>query len=423
MFTVLATLLLAAPPVDPVRPAATATPAPAIEITLNNNGSYTTGSPVRVQIQTRDDGYLIVFRVDGDGQVRVLFPLDPTDDAFVRGNHEYEVRGRGEHQAFLADDLGGNGLVYAAIASQPYAFGDFVTNGHWDYGTIALRDSSTDAEADLSDIVGRMTGGRHFDYDAVGYQVQEIATAEAPVSSDGGYYPGLYDPYYNPSWRCLGCGWGYPGAAFTLGLSFGYSPFYDPWFYSPWGYNYGYYYGGNYWFPGTYPVYVGSRSPRRPAPVERPRPRPEPRGVGGTFAPGGGGAHGAPPPADRGNPSSGHAPSPGTRARPRPSDMSVTPRTSAPQSQRWDRPVFRQPPASSGVPSVDRGRAPVSARPVYREPPRVDRNPAPMARPSAPPPSMRPSSPPPSARPSSPPRSAPPASRPRPSGSGGHGGH
>ncbi|MGH7583989.1 MAG: DUF4384 domain-containing protein [Gemmatimonadales bacterium] len=416
MLMLLATIASATMLSDSIPVASAAALAPAIQITLNDDGSFMPGSPVRVRVQTRDDGYLIVFRVDGDGLVRVLFPLDPNDDAFVRGNKQYELQDRDHQEAFLADDLAGNGMVYAAVSAQPYQFADFVGNGHWDYGAIALRDSTNDAETELSGIVARMTAGRHFDYDAVGYTVQQIAEAPS-VAGGGGYYPGYYDPFYNPAWRCLGCGWGYPGADFSLGLSFGYSPFYDPWFYSPWGYNYGYYSGGSYGFPGTYPVFVGGRSYRRPAPVGRPRPRPDSRGASGFVGSRGAGrtapdVRGANPQSRGGNP--------GTRARPRPNDMNLVPRTAVPQSRQWQRPVFRQPPtsASGAQPPFDRGRPGVSARPVYREPPHVNRAPSSS-------PSYRPSGPPPSGRPSaSPQRSAPSAPRARPARSGGgRGGH
>src|SRR5205823_2255745 len=78
-------------------------------------------------------------------------------------------------------------------------------------------------------------------------------------------YPGYYDPYYNPSWRCFTCGWGYPHGGFNIGI--GYSPFYSPFYYDPfygygagYGYGSGYGYGyGGYYNPGPFypPIYVG----------------------------------------------------------------------------------------------------------------------------------------------------------------------
>ena len=394
MLTLLATLLVATPPTDSARLQATAAArATAIQISLNNDGNFAPGSRVNVRVETNDDGYLIVFRVDGDGRIRVLFPLDPDDDAFVRGGKEYELRGRGDRETFLADGRSGEGLVYAALSHEPYAVRDFTANNHWDYDALRLRDSSSDAENDLTAVVAQMTNHTRFDYDAVGYRVQEIGTIAAVGS--GGYYSGYYDPYYDPRWRCLGCGWGYPGDL-GIGLNFGYSPYWDPWLYSPWAYNaYGYNrgfgygggFGGGFWFPGSFPVTVRPGRPFPPGTRSRPRPTfGAPGGIRGNNAPppssnGGGrprpsGGTSAPPPATRAPQSSGSSNgNVGTRARPRPVDMTVMPRTATP----YARPSFREPPQGA-APSVRYGRPDQSqSRPVYREPPHVDRSPPPAA--------------------------------------------
>ena len=390
MLMLLAALVVALPS-DSAASRAAATRAPAIQISLNNDGDFAPGGRVSVQVQTNDDGYLIVFRVDGDGRVRVLFPLDPDGDPFIRGGKEYELRGRGDHETFFADNQSGSGLVYAAISHAPLVFRDFSANGHWDYDAIRLRDSSSDAETDLTSIVAQMTNHTRFDYDAVGYRVQEIGTIAA--AGGGGYYPGYYDPYYDPRWRCLGCGWGYPGDI-SVGLNFGYSPYWDPFLYSPWGYSYygfnrgfgGFGFGGGF-FPGGFPVVV---RPLRPLPPgTRPRPRPPVEvpagGNSGTTRPSGTVA--APPSVRPAPPAGSGGGSVGTRARPRPADVSVTPRGATPYS----RPTFREPPQGAAVPAVRFERpqsAPPPSRPVYREPPHVDRSPPPVTR-SAPPPSQR----------------------------------
>ena len=408
--------------------------APPIQVTLNNSGSYAPGGLVNVRVETRDDGYLIVFRVDGDGRIRVLFPLDPDADAFVRGGKEYELRGRGDRSTFLADDRGGSGMVYAALSHQSYNVRDFSANGHWDYDALRLRDSSTDAENDLTVIVGRMTNRARFDYDAIGYRVQDIASIGSFASDPvGGYYPGFYDPYYNPSWRCLSCGWGYPGADINIG--FGYSPFWDPWLYSPWGYHYGYGFGYGYtgrdWWYGNnhnnYPVGVVPRPVPELPPGTRSRPRPQsspsitsvsgPSRTSddpGRYRPTTNSAPPPPPPtAGRTNPPP--TASPGTRARPRPSENPVTtyqPATPTgqpiPAASPSGRPsVFRQP--QSDHASQPRQQQPQpQSRPVYREPPRQSAPPPPPPQQSSAPRSQ----PAPQARTASPPP-PPPASRPR----------
>ncbi|MGH7593069.1 MAG: DUF4384 domain-containing protein [Gemmatimonadales bacterium] len=406
MLSLLATLLVAAPPTDSSIARAAPARAPAIQISLNNDGDFGPGGRVSVRVQSNDDGYLVVFRVEGDGHIRVLFPLDPDGDAFVRGGKEYELRGRDDHETFLADNRAGDGLIYAALSHETYVFRDFSANGHWDYNALRLPDSSSDAETDLTSIVAQMTNHTRFDYDAVGYHVQEIGTiAEAGGT---GYYPGYYDPSYDPRWRCLGCGWGYPGDI-GIGLNFGYSPYWDPFLYSPWSYNYygynrgygGFGYGGGY-FPGYFPSYYPVVTPRpvRPLPPGiRPRPRPT------YVAPSGGVRGNVPPPSTRPSPPNGSAGgSVGSRSRPRPADMTFTPRAPTPSV----RPAFREPPQGA-APSVRYQRPrfePSQSRPVYREPPRIERAPSP-------PPSVR-SAPPPSQHSAPAPRSEPGRSRPRP---------
>src|SRR5690606_33405770 len=73
-------------------------PERAIAIHLNG-GDYRPGDRVQVEVEPGDDGYLLVLRVDGDGYIRVLFPLDPDLDQFARGGRRYEIRGRNDRQS------------------------------------------------------------------------------------------------------------------------------------------------------------------------------------------------------------------------------------------------------------------------------------------------------------------------------------
>ena len=66
-------------------------PSVPVSVTLSQNGRYLPGSGVQVTVQPGADGYLLVLNADPDGRVRVLFPLDPTDDAFVRGGKKYQL--------------------------------------------------------------------------------------------------------------------------------------------------------------------------------------------------------------------------------------------------------------------------------------------------------------------------------------------
>src|SRR3989449_4494487 len=84
---------------------------PPVKVWLNHDNYFQRGDNARVNVRLADDGYLLVLRADAEGRVRVLFPLDPSNDNFARGHETIEVRGRGDREAFFVDDREGSGLV------------------------------------------------------------------------------------------------------------------------------------------------------------------------------------------------------------------------------------------------------------------------------------------------------------------------
>ncbi len=268
---------------------------PPIKLWLSDD-LFERGDRARVRVETADDGYLVVLRADADGRVRVLFPLDPGDDNFVRGGRKYELRGRGDRAAFAVDEREGSGTVLAARSVTPFRFDEFVRGDHWDYRVLSAQQVGDDAEAGLLDIVQRMAGD-HYDYDVVTYTVSRREHYRG--------YAGWYDPFYSP---CFGCGSGSYGPRFRFGVSivfghpyryrpfyyrpiyydpFFYDPFfYDPFYYDPFSYRphcWGCYHGGfgyvttyTYYRPAYRPIWGGGyvfRDIRRSPPFVLPRER------------------------------------------------------------------------------------------------------------------------------------------------------
>jgi len=233
MILSLALMLLATPP--------RAVPAvdPPVKVWLSRD-RIEPGDWARARVRVADDGYLLVLAADPEGRVRVLFPLDPADDAFVRGGRTLDLRGRGSRGSFLVGDVGGTGVVLAARTAQPLRLTGFVRGDHWDYGALdsAARGPGTGAPRNPDEVLlglaQQMAGGNQLDYDAASYSVDgAVASGDRPYTrtayiDDGpgyGYgYPygyGCYDPWY--------C-----GASFFAGFGFGlfYSPFaYRPFYY------------------------------------------------------------------------------------------------------------------------------------------------------------------------------------------------
>jgi len=229
-------------------------PAP-ITVKLNHE-QFSRGDKARVYVETARDGYLVVLHADPEGRVRILFPRDPTDDAFARGGRRLEIRARSDRDAFMVEGGGddGAGTVLAAFSADPFSFDGFVLNGHWDYRALGQGTVKDDALAGLLDIVRRMSGTHNFDYDAATY----VVGGDRDIAAGYGYGHGYG----------YGSGYGYPRFGFRFGYA--YDPFYDPFCYDPfWGWRascYGYGYGGiGFGYGFGYSAY-----PRRPYGFGRP---------------------------------------------------------------------------------------------------------------------------------------------------------
>jgi len=249
---------------------------PPVKLWLNKD-RVQLGDRVQVDVRTESDGYLLVLHAEPDGRVRVLFPIDPIQDNFVRGGDEFEVRGRGDRETFRVYSSEGVGTVYAAFSRDPFQFEEFVRGDHWDYGVRDVWYVLEDPEPEITDLVLSLASGAYFDYDFLQYGVGDAIVAARRQSSLSLYGdPYYYDSYnvgvhiggyYNPVsmytglWRMGYTGW----PSYRYGCWHGswscFDPFhynyYDPWYYGG-GYGYGGYSGygysgysgyGNYYYP------------------------------------------------------------------------------------------------------------------------------------------------------------------------------
>lgn len=188
---------------------------PPIRLRLSDD-RYMLGERAKVRVRTEQDGYLLVLRMDGEGRVRVLFPVDPDDSATIRGGKEYEVKSRGDRDAFVVDESTGVGTVIAIVSSDPFDFSAYVRGRHWDFRALADSTDRDNPEASLLDIVDRMAPGR-YEYDAATYTV--IDGRHYPTHAR--YYgPSYYDPWYHPF-----AGWWGPRVRFGFGIGFGGFPY------------------------------------------------------------------------------------------------------------------------------------------------------------------------------------------------------
>lgn len=219
---------------------------PPIQVSLNNDGRYGFGEPIRVRVRPADDGFLVVLRTDVHGWVRVLYPPRPSADDFVRGGRDLDISGPQGGDAFEAGPSAGTGTIVAARAREAFHFDRYVTANHWNYRALDSATSAAAPESALVSIVQSMAGDVHFDYDVAQYSVAdpEASTAYAGRYGDPAYGDGYPSPYWSyPYWPyawwpydpfffgfyaagfypsffgCYGC---YRGYGFYVGRGFGF---------------------------------------------------------------------------------------------------------------------------------------------------------------------------------------------------------
>jgi hypothetical protein len=224
------------------------TPKPRISVSLDAESPYQRGDDAHVYLISEVDAYVTVVRIDTDGRLRLLFPLDPWEDNWVRGGQRVEVLSRKKGTAFKISDYAGVGYVFAIASPDPFDFQAITRGDHWDYRTVAddgrVRGDPYVAIGDLAD---KITPGGEYDYDVAEYYVEQHYDYPRFACYDCHSYTHytLWNPYttYCTSFRIV---------------------IYDDWYYYP--YRYYPYYPAYYPYYRPYPGYGAYYRPYRPGP-------------------------------------------------------------------------------------------------------------------------------------------------------------
>ena len=182
-----------------VRGGTAAQAAPRINLWLNRDDVYRRGDRARVYFRSDEDAYVTVVRIDTDGRVRVLFPIDPWEDNYARGGRTFEVIGRDRDEAFRVDDYPGLGYVFAIASDEPFSYDDVVRGDHWDYRQISEGRVRGDPYVAVSDLAERIAPEGGYDYDVASYSVENHYDYPRFVCYDCHTYAAwrYWDPYHS----------------------------------------------------------------------------------------------------------------------------------------------------------------------------------------------------------------------------------
>ncbi len=179
-------------------------------INKDEGGVYRPGESMRVYFRTSGDAYLLVFNIDTDGYIHLIYPYGAGDTPFVEGGRSYRIPARSDPYDLVAD--GPPGVEYVVAVASPYPFQNLPWYLSGDRADGASRDGRSDENSDETE-AGYITGDPYVGIDRIIRRVappgreDQLATSETYfyierrveypryVCADCHIHPYFFDPY------------------------------------------------------------------------------------------------------------------------------------------------------------------------------------------------------------------------------------
>lgn len=180
-------------------------------INKDEGGIYRPGESMRVYFRTNADGYVLVFNVDTEGYIHLIYPYGPGDSPFVEGGRPYRIPSRSDPYDLVAD--GPPGIEYVVAVASPYPF----QNLPWYLSADRVEDGRPDGYDEDGDAwdtdAGALVGDPYVGIDRIIRRIvppgreDRVATNETYfyigrrveypryVCADCHYHPYYFDPY------------------------------------------------------------------------------------------------------------------------------------------------------------------------------------------------------------------------------------
>ena len=143
-----------------------------ISVWADRGTPYRRGEGARIYFRTDEPGYVTVLRVDTDGRIRTLFPLEPWGGAKVRGGRTHEVADTRKGGSYTIDDDPGVGYLFAITSPFPFQYDEITRGDYWDFRVIDDGRIQGDPYVALTDLAGRIAPRGDYQYDITPYYVE-----------------------------------------------------------------------------------------------------------------------------------------------------------------------------------------------------------------------------------------------------------
>ena len=199
------------------------------------DASYYPGEDIRVFFRANQDAYVMMYNVDTQGRVSLLFPYDYRDHRLVQGDRPIPVPGTGDDYYLKVNGPAGTEMVVAIVSREPFPIPDLGWNSELenlrtdDY--YYMHRAEGEDNWDFVERLNRRLVPAHVDYelDVETFTVQQRYQRDYYV--DPGFYFSYYRyPHYYPDWYFGSVYFDYPyrSAVYIDGIFFGWTPLFMP---------------------------------------------------------------------------------------------------------------------------------------------------------------------------------------------------
>ena len=178
-------------------------------INKDEGGIYRPGESMRVYFRASTDCYMLVYNIDTDGYIHLIYPYAPGDPPSVQGGRTYMIPSRSDPYDLVAD--GPPGIEYVVAVGSPYPFENLPWYLSADHADGGRPEGDYEGEEDTES--GRIVGDPYVGIDRILRRIAPpgredlLATddtyfyierrVEYPryVCADCHYHPYYFDPY------------------------------------------------------------------------------------------------------------------------------------------------------------------------------------------------------------------------------------
>ena len=168
-----------------------------ISVWADRETPYRRGEGARIYFRTDEPGYVTLLRVDTDGRIRTLFPLEPWGGTKVLGGRTHEVSDTRNGGSFTIDDDPGIGYLFAIASPFPFQYDDITRGDYWDFRVIDDGRIEGDPYVALTGLAERIAPRGDYQYDITPYYVERHYEYPRFVCYDCHSYASYdqWDPY------------------------------------------------------------------------------------------------------------------------------------------------------------------------------------------------------------------------------------